>query len=172
MEVQLCSTPPPIAASTAMPTTCRSFGRIRQTVLIGALLLPFLALGACTGASSSTPNCDLEGAWEPISLTLTAPDGTVEEVEIGDPPGLKILSESRWVFVEEAPPEEGNTSGGGGTYVVEDGRYVETVEYHAASSFVGEEIAFDCRTENGRWYQSGELPDGTYLEEVYRRIDG
>ncbi len=124
-----------------------------------------------TGERTADSTCNLVGAWEPVSLRFTDPDGTVRDVEIGDPPGLKILSESHWVFVEEGSGEQGPTSGGGGTYMVEGSTYTEHVDYHGATSFVGEDIAFDCRTDDGRWYQSGELPDGTYLEEVYRRLE-
>ena len=146
-------------------------------------MAPFLAiifllvLSGCAGDQDSAaqqqtlPTCDLVGAWEPIALRFTDPDGTVRDVEISDSPGIKILSESRWVYVEEGAGDQGPTTGGGGTYRVEGNTYTETVEYHGATSFVGEEIAFDCRTEDGRWYQDGELPDGTYLEEVYRRLD-
>lgn len=148
-------------------------------LVAGSLLLSGAGCGTDRTASGRTgaqsapqdPVCDLEGAWEPVSLTLTAPDGTVDEVEIGDPPGLKILSDRNWVFVEEGSGDQGSTSGGGGTYRVEGTTYTEVVQYHDASSYVGEEISFDCRTEDGRWYQSGELPDGTYLEEVYRRLE-
>ena len=61
------------------------------------------------------------------------------------------------------------TSGGGGTYTVDGAIYTEHVDYHAATDFIGKTISFKCRVENDLWYQSGVLPGGTKLEEVYRR---
>lgn len=113
--------------------------------------------------------CNPVGAWEVASLTFTDPDGTVRVIEIKDPPGLKILSESHWVFVEMTGVEENPTSGGGGTYTVEGTVYTEHVDYHAAQGFIGETISFECRVEGDQWYQTGLLPDGVLLEEVYRR---
>ena len=142
------------------------------------MALPHLAsrLLVLTGLFFAAPfavgqNCDLKGAWEVVSLTLTDSTGTVTEVEIGDPPGLKVLSAEHWVFVEQTSDEASPTSGGGGRYTTNDTTYTEYVDYHTAVSFVGETIAFRCRVEEDRWYQKGILPDGTYLEEVYRRVE-
>ena len=118
-------------------------------------------------AADPGEDCALEGAWEVVSLTLTDPDGTVNEVAIGDPPGLKIFSPTHWVFVEQ--PAEGPVSGGGGRYTVRGNTYTEYVQYHAGRDYVGKTIAFECRVEGDRWYQRGRLPDGVWLEEVYRR---
>ena len=131
-------------------------------VLIGLLLAAPLARGQ---------NCNLEGAWEVVSLTLTDSTGTATEVEIGDPPGLKVLSAEHWVFVEQTEDEASPTSGGGGRYTTSDTTYTEDVQYHAAVSFVGKTLTFDCQVEGDRWYQRGMLPGGTYLEEVYRRVE-
>ena len=65
----------------------------------------FFTLVICCGVLTvvaSAQNCDLVGAWEVHALTFTDPDGTVRVVEIGDPPGLKILSETHWVFAAAA----------------------------------------------------------------------
>lgn len=106
------------------------------------------------------------------ALTFTHADGTVEEVEIADPPGLKLLSKGYWVFVEQNPADDPiPTSGGGGRYTVTDTTYTETVLYHAARSYVGETLTFGCRVEGAFWYQTGMLPDGTHLAEVYRRLE-
>ena len=118
----------------------------------------------------SAQACNPIGAWEVYALTFTQPDGTIEEVDISNPPGLKILSETHWAFVEQN--EEGNpipTSGGGGTYTIDGTTYTETVQYHAARDFIGKSIPFECKVEGDFWYQSGVLPGGTKLEEVYRR---
>ena len=134
----------------------------RLLVLAGLLFAAPLALGQ---------DCNPEGAWEVVSVTLTDSSGTVTEVEVGDPPGLKVLSAGHWAFVEQTSDAASPTSGGGGQYTVSDTTYTEYVAYHTAVSFVGTTIAFSCRTEEDRWYQNGMLPDGTYLEEVYQRAE-
>lgn len=133
---------------------------------LAALLL---AGCAATGTASQSGDCDLVGAWEVESLKLTQPDGTVEVVDIGDPPGLKIFSPTHWVFVEQADDEAGVTHGGGGRYEVAGNRYTEFVQYHTARDYVGQTLTFECRVDGERWYQTGPLPGGVLLEEVYRR---
>jgi hypothetical protein len=34
----------------------------------------------------------------------------------------------------------------------------------------GKEFAFDCRFEGDRWIQSGKMPGGVYLEEIWQRV--
>lgn len=161
-----------IAAHDDFPLSMDASAMKNSTALGATAITALLLLVGCRPeASSGDQTCDLVGAWEPVSLQFTQPDGTVDVVEIGDPPGLKILSETRWAFVEEGSGDQGPTSGGGGTYTVDGSSYTEVVEYHGATDFVGEAIEFECRTEDDRWYQSGTLPGGTYLEEVYRRLD-
>lgn len=135
--------------------------------LASLALLAVLTLAVAPGALAQ--NCNVEGAWAPFSLTFTDPDGTVREITIGDPPGLKILSDTHWAFVERSNNPDAPVSGGGGTYTVEGNTYTERVVYHTGSSFVGQEISFDCRVEGDRWYQSGMLPNGVKLDEVYHR---
>ena len=127
-------------------------------------LATLLAVPAASGQA-----CDPEGAWEVVSLTLTDPDGTAREIEIDDPPGLKILSDTHWAFVDLTGDEEAPVSGGGGRYEVEGDTYTEFVTYHAAPQYIGTSIAFECETDGDTWRQSGMLPDSVYLEEVYRR---
>lgn len=114
-------------------------------------------------------HCNVEGAWEVISLRFTDNDGKVTDIDIGDPPGLKILSKTHWAFVELTGEENNPTSGGGGTYRVEGNKYIEFVQYHAATDYIGKIIPFECRVVGDKWYQKGLLPGGTMLEEVYRR---
>lgn len=139
----------------------KSFDKAPYLTLLVILALPRLVAGQ---------ECNPIGAWEVESLTFTNKDGTVQEIEIKDPPGLKILSETHWAFVEQNGAENPiPTSGGGGSYVVQGDQYTETIEYHAARDFIGKQLTFDCKTEDDKWYQSGYLPDGVYLKEVYRR---
>ena len=135
---------------------------------IPVLSLAFVLWIAPTAAGQ---NCHLEGAWEVVSLKTTQPDGTVSISEIGDPPGLKILSKRHFIFVEQNHEGPVPTSGGGGSYVTNDTTFIETVQYHAARSFIGMELPFHCKVEDDHWYQSGYLPGGTYLEQVYRRLE-
>lgn len=139
-------------------------------VIIPILGVVFTTWLAPPQQEAPAEDCYLVGAWEVESLRFTDPDGTVRDVEIGDPPGLKIFSETHWVFVEQNGPDDAApTSGGGGRYTVEGNTYTEFVQYHAARDFVGQTLPFECRVEDDRWYQTGMLPDGVKLEEVYRR---
>ena len=139
----------------------KSFSKALILTSLVAVVFPHFVAGQ---------TCDPIGAWEVESLTFTEKDGTVQEIEIKDPPGLKILSETHWAFVEQNDAENPiPTSGGGGSYVIEGDQYTEIIEYHAARDFIGKRLTFDCKVEGDRWYQSGYLPDGVYLKEVYRR---
>ena len=139
--------------------------RLKQTVLRIALLACVLLLFGSDVARGQ--NCDVEGSWEVSSVRFTDPDGTVRDVTVGRPPGLKILSPTHWAFVELRA--DSTVSAGGGRYEVDGDRYTEWVDYHGGKSYIGKRIDFECRVEEDRWYQDGMLPDGTKLEEVYRR---
>ncbi|GAB5521088.1 MAG: hypothetical protein RhofKO_33390 [Rhodothermales bacterium] len=126
---------------------------------------------ASTRQDSNRPACDLVGAWEPVELTLTAPDGTVNDVDLGDPPGLKVFSNTRWVWIETGPNASNSTVGAGGRYATTDSTYTESIEYHMSPDLVGQTLTFECEVTPTTWTQRGMLPGGTYLEETYRRIE-
>jgi len=103
-------------------------------------------------------------------------EGTWELVDAGgDPPNApstKVLNADHFAFGGETA--DGRVWAGGGTYRVEDGKYIETVEYHSIPALVGKSLIFDFRLDGDRWYHSGDFEAGGrkfHIQEVWKRVD-
>jgi hypothetical protein len=62
----------------------------------------------------------------------------------------------------------------GGRYTLKGEDYAETPEYGLGAVFEkikGETIAFKCKVEGNKWYQTGQTGSGQTLEEVWERVE-
>jgi hypothetical protein len=61
----------------------------------------------------------------------------------------------------------------GGTYMLnEGGAYTESIEYagEGMTDYLGKKQSFNIRVEGDKLHQSGQLSDGTKVEEVWQRV--
>lgn len=60
----------------------------------------------------------------------------------------------------------------GGTYTLSEGAYTESIEYagEGMTDYFGKKQSFSIRVEGDKLHQSGQLSDGTKVEEVWRRV--
>ena len=105
---------------------------------------------------------------------------------------MKVITKTRFAFVgEENRGVKEMTSpadslqafrtmfSGGGTYTVQGTTYTEKFDYFADPAYLGRSVAFTCRTEGNRFYQSGSFPmlrngqqvRDAKIEEIWRRIE-
>jgi hypothetical protein len=135
---------------------------------------------------SAQSTCKLEGVWQLVSGSTDGkpyPAGSREMKiitkghfavlwqEPGVPSTIKTPADSLAVFR--------HVGGGGGTYTVQGTTYTEKLDYFPDPRYVGKAIAFTCRVEGDRFYQSGSFPtfDGakkvgdSKLEEVWKRVE-
>lgn len=99
-------------------------------------------------------------------------DGVMREMPLQARRTLKILSGTRfqWIAINV---ETGEFSGtGGGTYTLENGKYVETVEFMSRdNSRVGARLEFDAEVKDDSWQHRGLSSRGSPIHEVWTRFD-
>jgi hypothetical protein len=111
---------------------------------------------------------ELPGTWQIKQRTV----GGVPEVM--DPNStrktLKMLSDTRFQWVEY-DTQKGELYGtAAGTYTAIDGKYIENVEMYSRDiSKVGVSSGFDYVQVNGEWSYSGQSVEGTEIREVLRK---
>jgi hypothetical protein len=152
---------------------------MRRTLAV----VPLLLLANVAGAQGS---CRLEGVWQLVSGKS---DGQAYPASAR---GMKIITKGHFMFVseEERGVKELKTiadslqafrtmGSGGGTYTIQGTTYTEKLDFFSDPAYLGRSIAFTCRTEGGRFYQTGAVPvfengkkvRDTKLEEVWRRVE-
>jgi hypothetical protein len=130
--------------------------------------------------------CKVEGVWQLVS---GSEDGKPYPAGAGE---LKIITKTHFAVFWQIPggPKEMKSTAdslaafrhagaGGGTYTVQGTTYTEKLDYFPDPAYVGKNVAFTCRTEGDRFYQSGNFPvfEGgrkvrdAKIEEVWRRVE-
>ncbi len=115
-----------------------------------------------------TPASPLLGTWKLMSAKTEA-EGEFREPELTM---LKHITDTHFTWVRFDPKSKRITQAGGGRYVVEGDKYIETVEYGLGTvmSLKGKEQRFDWKVQGNRFYQVGALSDGTYIAEMFERV--
>lgn len=130
-------------------------------------------MAAAANVDTAAGSCpSLVGSWtlETIEETSPALTGAFES----DPnyqiaPTLKILNDTHWMFIRQSADQF--IFAQGGRYTLDNGKYVETVEYSAIPENVGISFEFECSLEGDTlWHHVGGLGDSRY-NEVWRRVD-
>ncbi len=125
------------------------------------MLSLFLLLVLTIGCAGGGP--DLVGSWQLVSTAGRSVDHETATV--------KSLTDTHFAFGHQT---DDGLFGGGGTWSLEDGAYVETVQWHSLDFLVGHAITFDMKVEDGRWYHTADfVVDGErfHIEEVWERIE-
>lgn len=148
--------------------------------------LAVIALFSLAKVADAQGACKLEGVWQLVSGKA---DGQAYPASARE---MKIITKGHFMFVRE--DERGvkdmktiadtlqafrTMASGGGTYTVQRNTYTEKLDFFADPTYLGRSIAFTCRTEGDRFYQSGAFPvfqngkkaRDVQLEEVWRRVE-
>ena len=152
---------------------------MHRTLAVVALLL-------LADVAEAQGSCSLEGVWQLVSGKS---DGQAYATSAR---GMKIITKGHFMFVsgEARGVKELKTiadtlqafrtmGSGGGTYTVQGTTYTEKLEFFSDPAYLGRSIAYTCRNEGDRFYQTGAVPilengrkvRDTKLEQVWRRVE-
>ncbi len=128
---------------------------------------------ACIECNKEEKN-SLEGVWQLVSTKPLKPDGSIDSLSPDDWQMMKIITQSHFAFVEQAPNRpkftRGGTDeelceaaknffGGGGTYTLEENTYTEHIKIFLNPSYVNVKVPFTVEfVNNDLWTQKGVLP--------------
>ncbi len=108
---------------------------------------------------------ELSGNWV---ITGIKRNGELTKMEPGDRRTIKILGGDRfqWVAFNSATREF--MGSGGGTYTLNDGKYIENIEFFSRDkNRVGAQLQFDFQVKDGEWHHSGKSSKGDPMYEIW-----
>jgi hypothetical protein len=141
--------------------------------LVAATILS-LALTTIPGAEApgpgKAPATSLVGTWEMVSTKYG--DATESSPVADNLKAMKFITPTHFIWVHFDPKTKKISNSMGGTYSLSGSTYVEKPEFvfEGMDEFVGKEQKFTAKFEGDKWIHSGELSNGTKLEEVWRRV--
>ena len=122
---------------------------------------------------------DIQGTWELVSNTVIRPDTTVRKDLTGQKM-LKIINATHFSFLTHDVSIDGKKNenkvfvAGGGEYRIENGKYIESLEFCNYREWEGHEFSFDVIVRNDSLFQTGveEIKDlgvNQKIIEIYKR---
>jgi hypothetical protein len=137
-----------------------------------ALLAVLVFLAQAPAASIPTGGCSndaLVGTWRMTKGTFGG-----QAIPLGptDPVPMKQVTPTHFVMFTYEPAKKTFLYAHGGPFTATGDTYEESVEYGFGDSFAavgGSKPRFKCHLANDTWRVSGQLADGTALEETWTR---
>lgn len=115
--------------------------------------------------SAQTP---LAGLWRISGRANDA--GQVTTMPRGARKTLKLLTGSRFQWAAINPQTKQFSGTGGGTYVLKDGQYTETIDFFSRDdSRVGRSLTFGAEVKGAEWRHTGQSSTGGKVDEVWSR---
>ena len=115
--------------------------------------------------SAQTP---LAGLWRIAGRANDA--GQVTTMQRGARKTLKLLTGSRFQWAAINPETKQFSGTGGGTYVLKDGQYTETIDFFSRdNSRVGRSLTFGAEVSQTEWRHTGQSSTGGRVDEVWSR---
>lgn len=111
----------------------------------------------------------MAGVWR---ITGRKQGDDISKMPLRDRRTLKILSGTRfqWVAINIKNGEFSGT--GGGTYIFENGKYTEHIEFFSRDNDrVGASLSFDGKLENDSWHHSGLSSTGNPIYEIWDKLE-
>ena len=112
----------------------------------------------------------LVGSWKIVSASFDGKDSELHRTSIT----IKHITPVHVIWIGYQPEAREIFRSSGGSWTIENGRYVETMRYGIGEKYketsFGKSYGFDCRFEGDRWIQSGKMPNGVFLEEIWQRV--
>lgn len=115
-----------------------------------------------------SPQTPLAGLWR---ITGRANDaGQVTAMQRGARKTIKLLTGSRFQWAAINPQTKQFSGTGGGTYVLKDGNYTETIDFFSRDNGrVGRSLTFGAAINGTEWRHTGPSSTGGRVDEVWSR---
>ncbi|QJW89205.1 membrane or secreted protein [Spirosoma taeanense] len=115
-----------------------------------------------------TSQMPLAGLWR---ITGRANDaGQLSPMQRGPRKTLKLLTGGRFQWVAINPQAKQFSGTGGGTYVLKDGQYAETIDFFSRdNSRVGRSLTFNAEVNGSEWHHTGQSSTGSPVNEIWSR---
>jgi hypothetical protein len=112
----------------------------------------------------------LVGSWKIVSASFDGKPSELHRTSVT----IKHITPVHIIWIGYQPEAREIFRSSGGSWTIQDGRYVETMRYGIGEKFressFGKSYGFDCRFEGDKWIQSGKMPNGVFLEEIWQRV--
>jgi hypothetical protein len=124
---------------------------------------------AATGKPLSLPVSQL-GTWQLVSVKVG------EDGEWSSAPKelrrIRLITATHFTWIEHDVATGKALSVVGGTYAMNGGKYIESIDYagEGMTGMLGKTQSFAVKIEGDKWQQTGVLPNGTKIEEVWERV--
>lgn len=136
------------------------------------LFASLVFLAQATAAPAPTGGCTndaLVGTWRMTKGTFNG-----EAIPLGpsDPVPMKHVTPTHFVMFTYEPAKKTFIYAHGGPFKATGAAYDEAVEYRFGASFAqvgGSKPHFKCQLTKDTWRISGQLPDGSPLDETWTR---
>lgn len=110
---------------------------------------------------------DLAGAWR---ITDRMRNGQMSAMKLGARKTIKMITGSRFQWVAFNPETKQFSGTGGGTVVLENGKYNEHIEFFSRNpDRVGADLSFDYKVNGDKWDHSGLSSTGSPIREIWTR---
>lgn len=84
---------------------------------------------------------------------------------------IKIMSGTRFQWVQVNTENKQTGASGGGTYTFNNGKYTENIEFFTRdSSRVGASLSFEDRVEGNDWHHTGKSSAGEPMHEIWTKV--
>jgi len=122
-----------------------------------------------TGKPLSLPVGHL-GTWQLVSVKVG--DDGEWSLAPKEQRRIKLITATHFTWIEHDTATGKALSVVGGTYALNDGKYVESIEYagEGMAGMLGKTQSFMVKIEGDKWGQTGQLPNGIRIEEVWERV--
>ena len=128
--------------------------------------------GVQSAAAQST--CAVQGVWNLESVTV---DGKPEP--LGQRRQQKIVTQSHFMFISQAPGANGAKDFGAGSYRVSGNKYSEHLDFFYDPQYLNRDLQATCGVAGGKWTHAFEwvtLKDGketgrSKVVEIWRKVE-
>ena len=119
----------------------------------------------------SNPDQALEGKW--LMAGRVKPEGEQRRDLTRSRKTMKFLLDGYFQWTAFDTASMAFKGAGGGTYVAQDGNYVESIQYFSRdNSKVGKVLPFEFRLNEDDWYHKGLNSKGAPMHEIWHKRSG
>ncbi len=110
---------------------------------------------------------DLAGAWR---ITDRMRNGEMQAMQLGARKTIKMITGTRFQWAAFNPESKQFSGTGGGTVTMENGKYMEHIEFFSRNAErVGASLSFDYQVDGNKWDHRGLSSAGEPIRETWTK---